>query len=113
MTTPPTVAATVETNITPSPSPSAGGGGCVSASVDVAPDARGSKGDPIGLAKAALSGLKETDILTRVAGSDSASAQIVITRGGQEIGRVQLDQDPDGGWLIGQAVLCGGLGLPS
>lgn len=97
----------------PSPPPSADVGGCVNASVDFAPDARGSKGDPTELARAALSGLRGTDLLTRVAGSDSTSTQIVITRDDQEIGRVQFDQDPDGGWLLGQAVLCGGLGLPS
>lgn len=108
----PTAPATIVLG-SPSPSPSEDVGGCVNASVDFAPDARGPKGDPIDLAKAALSGLRGTDILTRVAGLDSTSAQIVITRDGQEIGRVQFDQDPDGGWLLGQAVLCGGLGLPS
>jgi hypothetical protein len=107
----PTASATAVASSTASPS--ADVGGCLNASVDFAPDARGQKGDPIDLARSALSGLRGTDVLTRAAGSDSATTQIVISREGREIGRVQFDQDPDGGWLLGQATLCGGLGLPS
>ncbi len=84
----------------------------MNASIDYAPDARGQKGEPIDLTKAALSGLREADTLTRVGGSGTAP-QVVITRDGQEIGRVQFAQDAHGGWLLGQATLCGGLGLPS
>jgi hypothetical protein len=97
--------------VTPSvsPSPEASAGDCVSRADDFTADARGPKGDPVELARAALTGLAASDSLAR---EDEAGGVVVtIVRGGSEVGRVHFVQDPDGGWLLDGAVLCAGLAM--
>jgi hypothetical protein len=84
---------------------------CLSRSVDFAADARGPSGDPVDLARAALSGLLPTDVLTRSTESTANDVTVVVTREVQEIGRVQFVRDSHGGWLLVQATVCGGLGI--
>jgi hypothetical protein len=92
--------------------PGADGGGpeeeCVSASYDFAADARGAKGDPLSIARAALMGLQPGDTVELDAGTDS-EAFVMVNRDRAEIGRLYLFRDPEGGWLLGRATLCAGL----
>ena len=95
-----------------SPSSSPVEAGCVALTNSFTEDARGPKGDPVELARAVLSGLRPTDRLTRL-DEAGGGTRVVITRDKQELGGVHFFRDPDGGWLLDGADLCGGLGIPS
>lgn len=89
----------------PSPAP----GECVTGPQVLFPaDARGSKGDPIELARATLHGLLPTDTLGRI---DLEGVVVQVFRDGRRIGRLHYLRDPDGGWILAEVLLCEGLGL--
>jgi hypothetical protein len=91
----------------PSPSATTGVTGCATLSYDYAADARGSKANPTRLAIRALTGLRPTDVLARADVSDGGA--VLVVRDDQQIGRLEYVRDPDGGWLLVRATLCGGL----
>jgi hypothetical protein len=103
-----TSVATTPTPGPESPSATADTGECVSLNLDYVADARGPKGDPIEVARKALSGLQPTDVLTLI--DDEEDATIVVVRRGQQIGRMHLLSDSAGGWLLVEAMPCGGQG---
>ena len=91
---------------------SSGAAGCVSLNIDYAPDARGKAGDLVGLARAAIAGLRAGDVVQRDVPTDVGSG-VQIVRAGEVIGTVVYFPDQHGGWLLVTGYLCGGLGVSS
>jgi hypothetical protein len=73
-------------------------------------DARGPKGDLVGIARRAVGGVEARDRFE--VGRDEAGSTVVrITRDDQEIGTLWYSRDPDGGWLLSQWSICAGLSV--
>lgn len=71
--------------------------------------ARGDEGDPLGIARARLTGLEEGDLVERAGYSESEAETVVrIVRGGVVVGRVLLFDDRRGDWLLSSVEGCGG-----
>ena len=84
----------------------------MSLNIDYGPNARGKAGDLVGLARAALTGLQEGDVVERDVPTDVGFG-VRIVRAGDVIGTVVYFPDGNGGWLPFSGVLCGGLGFES
>jgi hypothetical protein len=83
-------------------------GSCATGSTEYGPGTKGTKGDPIGLAKKALRGIRPGDVVQR-GGYPADTGIVVVVRDGRVIGRITFQDDSYGGWLLGGSTLCGGL----
>jgi hypothetical protein len=84
--------------------------GCVSGEDMFTEDSRGENGDPVGLTRAAIGGIKAGDSVA-LESQDDGVAKVVIVRGSEQIGFVQFERDSDGGWLLSMWSLCAGLAV--
>ena len=82
--------------------------GCVSGDNLFTADPRGETGDPVDLARAAIGGIRIGNSVA-LDGQGEGVARVLVVRGGEQIGFVQFDRDPAGGWLLSQWSLCAGL----
>jgi hypothetical protein len=81
---------------------------CVSGSNVIKGDARGEPDDLLSFAQGSANGVVAGDRF-QFGRSGSGRSEVRILRGGQEIGRLSFDQDPNGGWLLSEWTLCAGL----
>ena len=93
----------------PTATPPSGATDCVNASLDYGPDARGKPGEPVDLARSAISGLRAGDVLERADPADAGAVQVV--RAGEIVGTVTYMSDGHGGWLLVGGAMCAGLGI--
>jgi hypothetical protein len=85
---------------------------CVTLSNDFVAGARGTRGEPVTLARHAVSGIRTGDVVERgQAVTDGVTVRIL--RGGKIIGHVTFLADGHRGWLLGGGSLCDGLGFTS
>lgn len=108
----PTTAASAQPSPTPVPTASASSSAtsCVGLNIDYAPDARGEPGDPVDLARVAVSGLQTGDVVERGVPTELGAA-VRIVRAGETVGNLTYASDVNGGWLLAGGMLCAGLGV--
>jgi hypothetical protein len=85
---------------------------CVNLALDYIEGTRGTKGNPVGLARNAVSGIRTSDVVER-GEPIRAGVTVRIVRGSEVIGHVTYLADNHGGWLLSGGSLCGGLGFKS
>ena len=88
--------------------PEPGGGDCLSMNATPAMGATGAKGDPVALARIALTDLRPGDVVER-GGYPVDTGTVRVVRGGVVIGRLTYVADGQGGWLLLSSTMCQGL----
>ena len=80
-------------------------------SVDHVEGARGSKGDPVAVARRQITGLRDDDVVERAGYTGSDEPKVRVTRGGMVVAVGSYLSDGHGGWLITSTTSCAGSGL--
>ncbi len=88
--------------------PEPAGGECLSMYATPVEGARGVPGDPVALARIALTDLRPGDIVER-GGYPVDTGTVRVVRAGTVIGRLTYVADGQGGWLLVSSTMCDGL----
>jgi hypothetical protein len=85
----------------PEGSPQAGG-----ATLDYASDARGTKGEPVDIARDVLVGLESSDEVIAVGYPEAEFPQVAVLRDGKQVAHLRYSPAEKGEWLLGGYSAC-------